>query len=301
MSSASRYEDLMKAVPVVAWLSVPVFVAYLVFFLNVPEVPSDSASSTVHDYTWGEPAKLQNADWSALRQLDGAVPPDEGSLAARFRLAGTFFEYGASTPNTRKAIIDEISNGEQHILGEGDKLDGVEVERIFNDHVVLRMNEKREKLWLMFARSGAAGSEGEIDDSGKAGTAGSIDAGIDRFGGKRVGERRWIFDRKLLTDYYNELMDEPQRLVAVFDSLDPLYGDDGKIQGYQLGIEGEPEFFDSVGFREGDIVRRVNSLHMTNRRRAEHFISEFAKGRANVFVIEIERGGEVAKYIYQVK
>lgn len=298
MSPASRYVELLKMVPWIAWLTVPALILYMVFFLHLPEMPADRVTAG-NDPGWKEPSKLQGADWSLFRQLDGDIPPDAGSLAARFRLAGTFFEYGASTPNTRKAILDDIKGNEQYIVGEGGVLDGVKVVRVFNDHVLLRENEKEEKLWLMFAKSSGA-PDTEAGTKAGTGTA-KVGGGIDKFGGKRVGDRRWVFDRKLLTEYYNELMDEPQRLVAVFDSLDPLYGADGKITGYQLGIEGEPDFFDSVGFREGDVVRRVNSLEMTNRGRAEHFISEFAKGRANVFVIEIERGGETAKYIYQVK
>jgi len=49
------------------------------------------------------------------------------------------------------------------------------------------------------------------------------------------------------------------------------------------------------------VVRRVNSMRMTNRRRAEYFIGEFVADRANVFVLDIERGNEKKKLIYQVR
>lgn len=301
MSPASRYVELLKMVPLIAWLTVPALIAYMAFFINLPESPPDKIQQT-DDFEWKNPPELVRADWSLFQQLDGGdMPPDAGSLAARFRLAGTFFEYGASTPNTRKAILDDIQGEQQHIVGEGGELDGVKVVRVYNDHVILRENEKEEKLWLMFVKSRETDPSEDGTGVGMERGTGAIGGGVDKFGGKRVGDKRWIFDRKLLTDYYNELMDEPQRLVAVFDSLDAVRDPEGKITGYQLGIEGEPEFFDSVGFREGDVVRRVNSLDMTNRRRAEHFISEFGKGRANVFVIEIERNGKTEKYIYQVK
>jgi hypothetical protein len=42
-------------------------------------------------------------------------------------------------------------------------------------------------------------------------------------------------------------------------------------------------------------------MRMTNRRRAEYFIKEFVKDRANAFVLDIERGGKPHKLIYQVR
>ena len=83
--------------------------------------------------------------------------------------------------------------------------------------------------------------------------------------------------------------------------IKPLYTEDGKINGYQLGIEGEADFFHSVGIAENDIVRSVNSIDMTNRRRAEFFLHEFVNDRANAFVLEVERNGEVRKLIYQMR
>ena len=56
-----------------------------------------------------------------------------------------------------------------------------------------------------------------------------------------------------------------------------------------------------MGMKEGDVVRKVNSMDMTSRQRAEYFIKEFAADRANVFMIEIERDGTPQKLIYQVR
>jgi len=89
--------------------------------------------------------------------------------------------------------------------------------------------------------------------------------------------------------------------VALFDSLKPVYEEAGGIEGYRVGIEGEGGFFEAAGLVEGDVVRRVNSMRMTNRRRAEYFIGEFVADRANVFVLDIERGNEKKKLIYQVR
>ena len=104
-----------------------------------------------------------------------------------------------------------------------------------------------------------------------------------------------------LVEYYKELMDEPDRLVKVFDSLKPLYDGQRRITGYVLGVEGEKEFFDAVGLKEGDIVRSVNSMKMTSQSRAEYFIGEFIKGRLGALVLDVERGGEPKKLIYLIR
>ena len=89
--------------------------------------------------------------------------------------------------------------------------------------------------------------------------------------------------------------------MKLFDSLAPLYNDAGNITGYTLDVQGEAEFFDAVVMKPGDVVRKVNSMPMTSRRRAEFFIREFVNDRANVIVLDIERGGKEQKLIYQVR
>jgi hypothetical protein len=53
--------------------------------------------------------------------------------------------------------------------------------------------------------------------------------------------------------YYAELLDEPERLLQVFDSMAPALWArmGGSIEGYQLQAVGEKAFFDAVGFQRG--------------------------------------------------
>ncbi|MFC1498352.1 hypothetical protein ACFLS1_07785 [Verrucomicrobiota bacterium] len=237
------------------------------------------------------------------------VSLNEGLLARRFRLAGTFFwEEEEGGEGFRKAVLDDLSpSGIQHIVSEADEIDGIQVVSIFRDRIMLSGPAGTETLWLIFSR-GKAGDEGT---DGK-GTGDADIVGPDaKFGGKQIGEHRWIFKRDALIDYYAELMDEPERLLKVFDSLDPVDANGKiieqydprkhKIDGYKLGIEGEADFFSAAGLKEGDVLHSVNHMRMTNRRRAEHFINEFVKDRANTFVLEVERGGKEQEFIYQVR
>ncbi len=217
----------------------------------------------------------------------------------RYRLAGTFLVYGG-LDDQRRAVIDDSEAGAQIIVSEGDKLsDGSQVDKIVRDAVTLLTPSGAVDLRLVFETYGA----GERDDEKPHLQDGlkETDVAAARFGGQQVAENRWHFDRQKLLEYYAELRDEPARLVAVFDSMKPVYTDDNSIEGYRLIIEGEADFFSAVGLHENDIVRAVNSVDMTNRRRAEHFIREFVADRANIFVLDVERNGEIEKLIYQVQ
>ena len=100
---------------------------------------------------------------------------------------------------------------------------------------------------------------------------------------------------------YEELRAEPERLLQVFDSMDPVYVEDGdgerRIEGYRVGVEGEAELFAAAGLQDGDVVKSVNNLLMTRRDRAERMIAAFIEGRGSMFVLEIERDGRTFKQV----
>ena len=228
---------------------------------------------------------------------------DLGPLARRFRLAGTFFA-ASSYQQSRKAIIDDVQKKTQCLVAEGDNLDqNILVVTIFRDRVVLRdgnpaLAESRdEQLWLSFAGGDQTTPSA---NSPKADVAqGQADATLVRFG-KRTGERRWVLERGEVLRYYQELLNNPDRLAKVFESLKPVY-QTGKIAGYTLDVEGEGEVFRAFGLKQGDVIRQVNSMPMISQSRAEYFINEFVKNRVNGFVIDIERETKPEKMIYLVR
>ncbi len=222
----------------------------------------------------------------------------EGSptSAERFRLAGTFAIESTSGNRLQRAILDDTLKNEQRIVGEGDVLEDVVVENIRYDRLTLRASTGLRELVLDFISTPVT----PILDGTNSITAGSV-AATNRFGCMKVQDDRWQFSRQPMLDYYQELLDEPDRMVALFDTMKPVRDERNRITGYVVGLEGEKDFFNAVGLREGDIVRQVNSVAMTNRRRAEFFIDEFLKNRMNAIVLDIERDGKVQKQVYQVK
>jgi type II secretory pathway component PulC len=119
--------------------------------------------------------------------------------------------------------------------------------------------------------------------------------------GVQVQDDRWIFERRRVLEYYNSVLEDADRLVSLFDSLKPLYDESKKINGYILIPEGEKEFFKEVGLQEGDVIRKVNSMPMMNRRIAEGFIRDFGNNELNVAVLELERAGQPVKLVYELR
>lgn len=237
--------------------------------------------------------------WSAMSgRMDRRI--ESGPSAAEpFRLAGTFSVENGNGDPQRKAILDNLPKRQQYIVSEGDHIDDAAVIKIYNDHVTLQSDRGSRDVWLEFASRSVAVQSGS-GSSNLVAAAGGI-GGTNRFGCVQVNENRWQFSRKPLLDYYQELLDEPERMVAVFDTMKPVRDARGKITGYVVGLEGERDFFAAVGLKQGDIVRAVNSVPMTNRKRAEFFIDEFLKDNMSAVVLEVERGGQGVKQVYQLR
>lgn len=237
-------------------------------------------------------------DWRIFqtRQTPGAAPSlEHRSAKNRFRLAGTFFEVGATSK--RQAILDDLSTKHQILIAEGGIIaDNIKLACVLNDRVLLDENGRQIELLLSFADPVAAGlnASSEADGSGQSGSLSSSRFGV------QIETNRWVFSRQQILDYYQEVFADKVRLANIFASMKPVY-DEEKITGYVLDVEGERDFFQACGLHEGDVVRKVNSMPMTNRSRAEYFIKEFVEDRANAFVLEIERDGHPARLIYMIR
>ena len=228
-----------------------------------------------------------------------SVSPDRarGGLARRFRLAGTLFGAGSGIADIPLAVIDDRDEIRQHLVRQGeDVADGVRLVEVRQGEIVLEGPEGQAVLVLERASS----ARGRSADAGDADA--TADASTDRFGGREVFPGRWEFSRDRLLDYYTELRGEPERLVAIFDSMEPLWQDGDPdthvIEGYQLNVQGEADFFAAMGMKQGDIVRAVNDVKMSNRRRAEACIAAFVRGEEDTFVFDVERDGVASQKVY---
>lgn len=241
------------------------------------------------------------AAWRVFRSgAPVAPPPVAGALSARYRLAGVFLiltEPGADTDTQRCAILDDLQTKEQILAQEGEHAGDARVVRVTPDYVILSSGEHEETITL------AAGSAGDPEKPtvSAAATEPMPTLETTRFG-RRVGDTRWEVNRQAVLAYYQEMMDNPERLAGLFMAMEPDRDANGRVAGYRLNTAlGEKDFYNQVGLRDGDVVRRVNSMRMTSQRRAEYFIGEFVQNRLGAVVLDIERDGQPQKLIYLVQ
>ena len=255
---------------------------------GVPPAQFDPAPH-ISAEAWGVYAPGKNA---TIGMNSSNEPPH------RFRLAGTFFTLGDGTNDARRAILDDTKTKQQSIVGMGEQVDGWTVTEVGAESALLVRGGERELLRLGFAGPKTAASVSVATN------AVALDQGEkvleESAFGKRVGDTRWVLSRAALLDYYQQLLDNPERVAALYVSLKPDYKGD-EVAGYRLNQEGEQDFFKAMGLQEGDVVRRVNSMNMTSQTRAEYFIGEFVKDRLGAVVIDIERSGTPQKMIYLMR
>ncbi|HRT06274.1 MAG TPA: hypothetical protein P5204_11315 [Kiritimatiellia bacterium] len=261
--------------------------------------PAGPRGAVADPFRWPE---LAAGAWNVFRS--GAAPAPAapaGQLAARYRLAGVFLILGdpdASAAEHRCAILDDVQEQRQILAAEGEDVGPARVVSVAADHVVLSADGREETLLLV------AGTLAGRGGSGAAGAPAADAAKIletTRFG-NRVGETRWEINKAAVLEYYREMMDNPERLAGLFNAMEPDRDTEGKVAGYRLNVaRGEKDFYTQVGLRDGDVVRKVNSMRMTSQRRAEYFIGEFVQDRLGAVVIDIERDGQPQKLVYLVK
>ncbi len=253
---------------------------------------------------WLSPPAMGTREWGVFRASSSSwlgTSVSSNAVPSRYRLAGTFLV--ADGPESaaggyRKAIIDDTQAKQQHLLAENESVDDLRVVRVYADRVEVEIGGRVEVLGLGFAAG--AGEAPTRVSAVTAAAAGMEALETTRFG-KRVQENRWVLDRESLMTYYREVLDEPERVARLYETFRPDYTAEGRIAGYEIAIQGEKEFLQDVGLREGDKVRMVNSMNMTSQSRAEFFLGEFVKERLSAVVLDIEREGKPQKIIYLIR
>lgn len=277
---------------------------YLWLARRVPHPPASPVIPAA-EAPWAESVVFEDEPWGVFQNSGGTSSNAvAGSpLATRYRLAGTFFLYasdGGSTEGNRRAIVDDLQKKKQSILREGDTLDEYLVARVFPDRVILRSDGTDYELSLSYAGPALASQPMAPTNSAEPVSMEDMPALESTRFGKRVGDNRWVFQREELLKYYHDVLDEPERIAALYVSLKPDY-QESEIAGYRLNAEGEADFFKAVGLQENDVIRKVNSMRMVSQRRAEYFMSEFLKDRVSALVLDVEREGKPEKLIYLIR
>jgi type II secretory pathway component PulC len=294
---------LRRIPPVLLLFWVGLLLVMVVTYVRLPtNSPPRPAGAEIAAAVWPEPDPPPEAAWQVFR-----VPSAKGAgtledVQSRYRLAGIFFMMDgdeATGSQVRKAILDDIKRQEQVLLQEGDRTHDFELTQIFSNRVVLRRGMQEITLTLSFSDSPVRDPTGVILPAAEVPWDQQV-LEETRFG-KRIAENRWILQRQELLHYRDELLDDPERLAALFLSMKADRNEAGKVAGYRLEKQGENLFYDAVGLKESDVIRKTNSMPMTRQERAEYFIREFVDDKLSAVVLDIERNGEPMKLIYYLR
>jgi len=222
----------------------------------------------------------------------------------RWRLAGTYLNFaggsGEDVEAVRMAILDDLQSGRQRLLAQGGELQpGFSLAEVTPGSARFA-GESGE--FTLYRRLTANVTEASAEDPEKPAVSFWDKPALEtsRFG-KRIEKDRWVLERKALMRYYQDMLDNPERLVKMYRSFHPDRNDDGEVAGYQIKMAGEQDFFRSVGLAEGDVVRAVNAMEMSSQRRAEFMIGEFVRSNLDAIVFDVERDGKEEKLIYFIR
>lgn len=302
-----RQQRIVQWTGWVCLLAIPVAASCAAIRLDLlrsvaPPTPT-SAGGGVSSHAFAAAPHVPAETWAVLRPISDVRPASAepvSALASRYRLAGTFFVFGSENDESRRAIIDDVQLKAQTIARQGDALDGYRLVEVGTDRATFERGAERVTLTMGFTgpsakplpQLGGTNAAVALDDEEKVLEESAF--------GKRVAETRWVLSRTALMAYYQDLLENPERIASLYTSMKPDYRNE-EIAGYRVNQEGERDFFKAVGLQEGDVVRKVNSMNMTSQSRAEYFIGEFVKNRMNAVVIDVEREGRQQKMIYLVR
>ena len=195
-------------------------------------------------------------------------------------LEGTFMSH----PSGRRKAIIKYPGG-QLIVAAGDKLGESEVLQIAANQVVFQHMSQKWRL--------------DSQNAGVHDTTGAAAQSLPGF--SPSGQGKWEVSRREVLDYYELLLEEPEQLLALFESFRPLYDHDRQIRAYQVRVPGDDSFLRRAGFGDRDVVVSVNAMAMKSRQRAESLIRDFVENRTNRFVFIVQRDGATLTHEYHVR
>jgi hypothetical protein len=235
------------------------------------------------------------------------------SELTRWQLAGTFQTYDEAgredsepLPTHALALVEDLQEGRQRLVGIGDFLGEFEVGEIGVDRIRLRRGGRGWELSLTGVIATLGAPLPSVESAETAGPRIEDLPALEtsRFG-KRISENQWVIERQEVFRYAEEIMGNPLRATRLFHSFSQVAaadaGPESDDSGFRLGMKGEQDFFRDLGLRDGDIIRKVNSMNMRNQTRAEYLVREFMRSRMSAVVLDVEREGATSQQIYIIR
>lgn len=172
-------------------------------------------------------------------------------------------------------IIQDITTQKEEVYKRGDIVGGSEIVQIKRDHVVLKTPSGLASLIVYGGIS-----------------LPSITPETSRLI-EKVASNRWSFSRSEFTS----VISNPSQLLAQV-KVTP-YLETGQVRGFRLDDVQKGSLAESLGVRDGDIIRGVEGQRLDGVERAIEIYKE-VKDRP-IISVEVERGGRPITLTYEIK
>ena len=198
------------------------------------------------------------------------------------------------------AVIEDMTTRKQDLYKVGDVISGAKIIEIYRNRVILNRDGKEEIL-MVFDEDKVARLVGsqpvqpvplqQPPSPPKPPDANSSQSRSELVPTK-VGENRWVFNK----DDINTAVNNANQILSEVN-IAP-YFEDGAAKGYKVENFREGSLFGKVGFKSGDIVKRVNGMSIET---PEQLIQAYQKLKdaANIQV-DVERNGNTVTLDYQI-
>lgn len=172
-------------------------------------------------------------------------------------------------------IIQDIATQKEEVYKKGDLVGGSEIVQIKRDHVVLKTPTGLASL-IVYGGISLPGLSSQVSELVK-----------------QVASNRWSFSRDELT----KVVSSPNELLAQV-KVTP-YLEAGQVRGFRLDDVQKGSLAESLGVRDGDVIRKVEGQELDGIERAIQIYKE-AKDKPMIR-IEVERDGRPVTLTYEIK
>lgn len=194
-------------------------------------------------------------------------------------------------PSTAAAIIE--SKGQQETYGIDDNVEGTRaiLKQIYNDRVILESSGRMETLMLDgFDYTKSIESDGVASDiSGTRLKSKQATSTAKKMSSASFDPEKQARMKERVAKARADILQNPSKLTD-YIKISP-YRKDGKVKGYRLMPNKDPEFFTEVGLVAGDIAVQINGKDLTDMRQAQQALIELRK--ADHVDVLVERNGEL--------
>lgn len=274
---------------------------YLVYRYAVVDVPAFKAVSpapvSAPDISSYAPVVERSVFAPGPLKFRSLVVMDSGANAQGSPLSGSISLIGTYMGPVGFAILENKSDSVEKTFKVGDNVFGTGVlKEVYKDRVVISSGGTDYSL-VMLIETPPPSAARQDETVPAARPSSSKDAArkpaFSPEGVRKTGERDWVIDQKAVLhalDNIDQVLSDA-RLTPVSSK--------GAVEGFLVNEVKPKGIFDTIGLKNGDILKRVNGFEVTSPERAVQVLTGL-RGETKID-LDIVRGGQKMNFHYEVR